>query len=162
MSDAGFVETPSGTAQDPGGSPPIPADPAQFFGSAASFSLSPSGGLKFKGDYPDGGRAACWLVVSKDQRYAFVSNTLASPAGSKAGIGLGKGAISTFAISPHGRLTLLSQTDASPGGFPGDEALTSDGKFLYVLNPSIFLPGPPGTPPGQARSTSTGLVQAAA
>ncbi|MGZ4229540.1 MAG: lactonase family protein [Solirubrobacteraceae bacterium] len=149
VSDAGFVATPSGTAADPGGSPPLPADPSQFFGSAASFSLSPSGGLKFKGDYPDGGRAACWLVVSKDQRYAFVSNTLASPAGSPAGIGSGKGAISTFAISPHGRLTLVSQTDASPfgdplqGGFPGDEALSSDGKFLYVLNPAIiFAPKP--------------------
>jgi len=142
VSDAGFVATPSGTATDPGGSPPLPQDPSQFFGSAASFKLSPSGGLTFKGDYPDGGRAACWLVVSKDGRYAFASNTLASPAGSPAGIGSGKGAISTFAISPHGRLTLLGQTDASPGGFPGDEAVSSDGKFLYVLNPAIIIPGP--------------------
>jgi 6-phosphogluconolactonase (cycloisomerase 2 family) len=143
VSDAGFVATPSGTATDPGGSPPLPQDPSQFFGSAASFKLSPSGGLTFKGDYPDGGRAACWLVVSKDGRYAFASNTLASPAGSPAGIGSGKGAISTFAISPHGRLTLLGQTDASPGGFPGDEAVSSDGKFLYVLNPAIiFAPKP--------------------
>lgn len=143
ISDAGFVATPSGTADSPGGSQPNPFDPSQFFGSATSFSLSPSGGLKFRGAYPDGGRAACWLIVSKDNRYAFVVNTLASPAGSPAGVGTGKGAISTFAISPHGRLTLLSQTDASPGGFPGDEALSSDGKFLYVLNPAIiFAPGP--------------------
>jgi 6-phosphogluconolactonase len=142
VSDPGFVATPSGTAADPAGSPPNPADPSQFFGSAASFKLSPSGGLKFKGDFPDGGRAACWLVVSKDGRYAFAANTLASPAGSPAGIGSGKGAISTFAVSPHGRLTLLSQTDASPGGFPGDEAVSSDGKFLYVLNASIIIPGP--------------------
>jgi 6-phosphogluconolactonase len=143
VSDAGFVATPSGTADNPGGSQPNPFDPSQFFGSAESFKLSPSGALTFKGDYPDGGRAACWLVVSKDGRYAFASNTLASPAGSAAGVGTGKGAISTFAISPHGRLTLLGQTDVSPGGFPGDEALSSDGKFLYVLNPSIiFAPGP--------------------
>jgi 6-phosphogluconolactonase (cycloisomerase 2 family) len=142
VSDAGFVATPSGSAANPSDSPPNPADPSQFFGSAASFSLSPSGALKFKGDYPDGGRAACWLVVSKDGRYAFASNTLASPAGSPAGIGSGQGAISTFAISPHGRLTLLGQTNASPGGFPGDEAVSSDGKFLYVLNPAIIIPGP--------------------
>ena len=149
VSDAGFVATPSGTADNPGGSQPNPFDPSQFFGSAASFSLSPSGALKFKGDYPDGGRAACWLVVSKDQRYAFASNTLASPAGSAAGVGTGKGAVSTFAVSPHGRLTLVSQTDAFPfgdptqgGGFPGDEALSSDGKFLYLLNPSIIFGGP--------------------
>ena len=142
VSDPGFVATPSGSAANPGDSPPNPADPSQFFGSAASFKLSPSGGLTFKGDYPDGGRAACWLVVSKDGRYAFAINTLASPAGSPAGIGSGQGAISTFAISPHGRLTLLGQTNASPGGFPGDEAVSSDGKFLYVLNPAIIIPGP--------------------
>jgi len=143
VSDAGFVATPSGTAAAPGGSQPNPFDPSQFFGSAESFKLSPSGALTFKGDYPDGGRAACWLVVSKDGRYAFASNTLASPAGSAAGVGTGKGAISTFAISPHGRLTLLGQTDASAPGFPGDEALSSDGKFLYVLNPAIiFAPAP--------------------
>jgi hypothetical protein len=29
--------------------------------------------------------------------------------------------------------------------------VSSDGKFLYVLNPSIFLPGPPGTPPGASQ-----------
>jgi 6-phosphogluconolactonase len=143
VSDAGFVATPSGTAAAPGGLQPNPFDPSQFFGSAESFKLSPSGALTFKGDYPDGGRAACWLVVSKDGRYAFASNTLASPAGSAAGVGTGKGAISTFAISPHGRLTLLGQTDASAPGFPGDEALSSDGKFLYVLNPAIiFAPAP--------------------
>jgi 6-phosphogluconolactonase (cycloisomerase 2 family) len=143
VSDPGFVATPSGTATDPGGSQPNPFDPSQFFGSATSFSLSPSGALKFKGQFPSGGRAACWLVVSNDGRYAFAVNTLASPAGSPAGVGTGKGAISTYAISPHGRLTLLGQTDASAGGFPGDEALSSDGKFLYVLNPSIiFAPGP--------------------
>jgi 6-phosphogluconolactonase (cycloisomerase 2 family) len=143
VSDAGFVATPSGTADNPGGSQPNPFDPSQFFGSATSFSLSPSGALTFKGQFPDGGRAACWLVVSKDGKYAFASNTLASPAGSPAGVGTGKGAISTFAISPHGRLTLLGQTDASPGGFPGDEAISSDGKFLYLLNPAIiFAPGP--------------------
>jgi 6-phosphogluconolactonase (cycloisomerase 2 family) len=145
VSDAGFVATPVCTESPcvPGDAGfPNPGDPSQFFGSAASFRLSPSGDLKFKGDFPSGGRAACWLVVSKDGRYAFVTNTLAAPAGSPAGIGSGQGAVSTYAISPHGRLTLLSQTDASPGGFPGDEALSPDSKFLYVLNPAIIIPGP--------------------
>jgi 6-phosphogluconolactonase len=142
VSDAGFVATPSGSAANPSDSEPNPGDPSQFFGSATSFSLSPSGNLRFKGEFPSGGRAACWLVVSKDGRYAFVTNTLASPAGSPAGIGSGQGAVSTYAISRHGVLTLLSQTNVSPGGFPGDEALSSDGKFLYVLDPAIIIPGP--------------------
>jgi 6-phosphogluconolactonase (cycloisomerase 2 family) len=142
VSDAGFVATPSGSAANPSDSPPNPADPSQFFGSAASFKLSPSGGLTFKGDFPSGGRAACWLVVTKDNRYAFVTNTLAAPAGSAAGIGSGQGVVAAYAISPHGRLTLLGQTNASPGGFPGDEALSSDSKYLYVLNPAVIIPGP--------------------
>ena len=142
VSDAGFVASPSGSAANPGDSPPNPADPSQFFGSAASFKLSPSGGLTFKGDFPSGGRAACWLVVTKDNRYAFVTNTLAAPAGSAAGIGSGQGVVAAYAISPHGRLTLLGQTNASPGGFPGDEALSSDSKYLYVLNPAVIIPGP--------------------
>jgi 6-phosphogluconolactonase (cycloisomerase 2 family) len=145
VSDAGFVATPVCT--DSPCTPtsvgfPHPEDPSQFFGSAASFSLNDSGNLRFKGDFPSGGRAACWLVVSKDGRYAFVTNTLASPAGSPAGIGSGVGAVATYAISRHGVLTLLGLTNTSPGGFPGDEALSSDGKFLYVLNPAVIIPGP--------------------
>jgi 6-phosphogluconolactonase len=137
VSDAGFVATPSGSAANPGDSPPNPADPSQFFGSAASFSLHSSGELTFKGDFPSGGRAACWLVVTKDNRYAFVTNTLSSPAGSPAGILTGTGAVSTYAISPHGRLTLVPQRADTGPGFPGDEAVTSDGKYLYVLVPFV-------------------------
>ena len=139
VSDAGFVETPSGSAANPGGSPPNPVDPAQFFGSTDSFSLHPSGTLVFKGSFPSGGRAACWVVISKDGRYAFVTNTLGGPAGSAAGATTGNLGVSTYSISPHGRLTLVAQTNAGPG-FPGDEAISSDGRYLYVLDPSIILP----------------------
>jgi len=134
VSDAGFVETPSGTDPNPG-------DPAQFTGSTDSFSLHPSGGLTFKGSYPSGGRAACWVVVSKDGRYAFVTNTLGGPAGSPAGVTTGTDGVSTYAVSPHGRLTLLGETNTGPG-FPGEEAISSDGRYLYVLDPSIILPIP--------------------
>jgi len=136
VTDAGFVETPSGTAANPGGSPPNPADPAQFFGSTDSFRLHPGGNLVFKGAFPSGGRAACWVVVSKDGRYAYVANTLGGPAGSPAGILTGDDGISTYAISPHGRLTLIGQTNTGPG-FPGEEALSSDGRYLYELVPFI-------------------------
>jgi len=132
ISDAGFVETPSGTQPNPG-------DPAQFFGSTDSFSLHPSGTLVFKGSYPSGGRAACWVVVSKDGRYAFITNTLSGPAGSAAGATSGNLAVATYAVSPHGRLTLVDQANTGPG-FPGDEAISSDGRYLYVLVPSIILP----------------------
>jgi 6-phosphogluconolactonase len=143
VTDAGFVATPSGTAANPGGSPPNPPDPSQFFGSTSSYSLSGGGGLTFKGEFPSGGRAACWVVVTPDGRYAFVTNTLSGPAGSAAGILTGHGGVSRYSISPHGRLALLGQTDVpasqpmEPSGFPGEEAISSDGRYLYVLDPFI-------------------------
>lgn len=142
VSDPGFVATPSGSAANPGDSPPNPADPSQFFGSLSSYGLSNSGDLTFKGEFPSGGRAACWVVVTPDGRYAFVTNTLSAPAGSPAGILTGNGGVSRYAVSPHGRLTLLGQTDVvpsqpGPSGFPGDEGLSSDSRYLYVLVPFI-------------------------
>jgi len=153
VSDAGFVATPSGSAANPGGSPPNPADPSQFFGSLTSYSLSGSGNLTFEGAFPSGGRAACWVVVTPDNRYAFVTNTLSAPAGSPAGILTGNGGVSRYSISPHGGLTLLGQTDVpastptQPSGFPGDETLSPDGRYLYVLIPIIVGGAPPNPPP---------------
>ena len=153
VSDAGFVATPSGTASNPGGSPPDPGDKSQFFGSVSSYSLSGGGNLTFKGEFPSGGRAACWVVVTPDGRYAFAANTLSAPAGSAAGILTGNGGVSRYSISRHGRLTLLGQTDVpasnpmQPSGFPGEEAITSDGRYLYVLDPIIVGGAPPAPPP---------------
>lgn len=143
VSDAGFVATPSGSAASPGGSPPNPGDPSQFFGSADAFRLGAGGNLTFKGEFPSGGRAACWVVVTPDGRYAFATNTLSGPAGSASGVLSGNDGVSRYAISPHGRLTLLGETNVpssqpgEPSGFPGEEALSSDGKYLYVLDPFI-------------------------
>jgi 6-phosphogluconolactonase len=147
VTDAGFVATASGSAANPGGSPPNPLDPSQFFGSTSSYSLSGPGGLTFKGEFPSGGRAACWVVVTPNGRYAFVTNTLSAPAGSASGALTGDGGVSRYAVSPHGRLTLLGQTDVpasqpmEPSGFPGEEALSGDGRYLYVLVP--FIEGGP-------------------
>jgi hypothetical protein len=79
-----------------------------------------------------------------------VTNTLSAPAGSAAGALTGSGGVSRYAVSRHGRLTLLGQTDVpasqamEPSGFPGEEALSSDGRYLYVLDPWI-VGGPTGT-----------------
>src|SRR5712692_1318311 len=64
--------------------------------------------------------AACWLVVSKDGRYAFTANA-------------GGGSISTFAIAPDGSLALVATTSLGAGSHPLDEAVSSNGRFLYVL-----------------------------
>jgi 6-phosphogluconolactonase (cycloisomerase 2 family) len=78
-------------------------------------SLSPSA--------PTTETAACWAVVTSDERFAYVTNT-------------GSGSISGYAIGPRGRLKLLDpdgQT-ALPGAAPIDAAIASHDRFLYTLN----------------------------
>lgn len=135
VSNAGLVNAPGD------GPPPIPQvfDPNEFIGSSTSYNLSNSGTLSRIGDVLSGGRAACWLVVSKDGKYAFVTNTLSDTIPD---IFSGIGGVTSYAIAPDGSLTYLSQVNTS-GGNPGDEAVSQDGKYLYVLVPTVF--GPPGS-----------------
>ncbi|HET6871339.1 MAG TPA: beta-propeller fold lactonase family protein [Solirubrobacteraceae bacterium] len=155
----GFAFTPSGTLlvsnvgqvngtfAYPAGSVPIPQilDPAQFTGSASSYSLSSTGALApVTTEVLSGGRGACWLVLSKDGKFAFVTNTLSTAPilGPPNGIGTGAGGLTTYRVGSDGSLTRLSQTDLGPGS-PTDEAVSADGKFLYVSDPNV--PPPPAT-----------------
>lgn len=79
-----------------------------------------------------------YIRFTPSGRFAFVS-------------GKGSGAMSSFAVSPNGELTLLQSVAALTGGIfsePIDEDITPDGKFLYVVTPmaalgnSFFLPIP--------------------
>ena len=128
VSNAGYVATPSGTA-------PNPADFTQFTGSAATYKVSPTGKLTFVSNTPTGGRAACWLVVTKNGKTAFVTNTLA-----KAPPASGVGALSSLSVGSGGKMTLLKQTNTGPG-FPSDMALSNDDKYLYVIDAHV-MPGP--------------------
>ncbi|HET7047029.1 MAG TPA: beta-propeller fold lactonase family protein [Solirubrobacteraceae bacterium] len=136
VSNVGFVGPP---VNFPDGNPPFAqvGDLSQFAGSASSYNLSSTGDLAaISTEVLSGGRGACWLVLSKDQKYAFVSNTLAT------GLppGTGAGAITTYTVGSDGSLTRVGQTDADPGNAT-DLAVSPDGKFLYMLNPGVF--GPP-------------------
>lgn len=66
--------------------------------------------------------AACWVVVTKDGRYTYTTNT-------------GSNSISGYAIAPSGGLTLLNADGrtASTGATPIDMALSRDSGFLYAL-----------------------------
>jgi 6-phosphogluconolactonase len=142
----------NGPINYPTGSPPLlqtpipqALDPAEFVGSASSYSLSATGTLTpVSTEVASGGRAACWLVLSKDGRFAFVTNTLSTTAalGPPTGIGSGAGGLTTYSVGSGGSLTRLSQTDVGPGT-PTDMAVSSDGKFLYVGVPTV--PPPPAT-----------------
>jgi 6-phosphogluconolactonase len=67
--------------------------------------------------------AACWVVISKDGHFAFVSNTTS-------------GTISSFAIDAAGKLSVVQQAAAFLGSesVVTDMAMTQNGKFLYVLS----------------------------
>ena len=66
----------------------------------------------------------CWAVVTPDDRFAFTTN-------------FADGAVSRFAIASDGSLSLEDATAGiSVDGMPGlrDEALSSDGRFLYTID----------------------------
>jgi 6-phosphogluconolactonase len=69
--------------------------------------------------------AACWVTISRNGRFAYVTNT-------------GSGSVSGYAIAPDGSLTLLDAdgvTGVTGGGSaPSDEDFSVDGRFLYTRN----------------------------
>jgi 6-phosphogluconolactonase (cycloisomerase 2 family) len=121
LSNAGSVRT-----------SPAQLDPTQLRGSVLSFDFAGAGALTATGNVASGGRASCWLVVTKDGRYLFTTNTLSDTVPD---LTTGIGAISRFSVASDGTLTLLGQTDTGPG-FPSDVALSSDSQYLYVIDPT--------------------------
>jgi 6-phosphogluconolactonase (cycloisomerase 2 family) len=71
---------------------------------------------------PTNETANCWVVVTPNGRYAYVTNT-------------GSGSISGYAINFAGELTLLDDDGRAgvTGGGPIDLALSDNGRFLYSL-----------------------------
>jgi 6-phosphogluconolactonase len=64
--------------------------------------------------------ASCWLSLTRDGQFAFVSNT-------------GSGTLSSYKVDESGTLTLSAALAASiPGSAPIDSALSDDGAILYV------------------------------
>jgi 6-phosphogluconolactonase len=133
VSNAGLVKTPSGAM-------PNPADFTQFTGTVATYKVSDTGKVSFVSNASSGGRAACWLIVSKNGKVAVTTNTLSSGTPPTGGPTSGAGAVATLSVSPNGHLHVLKQANTSPG-FPGDEAFSHDDKYLYVIDPSIIVPG---------------------
>jgi 6-phosphogluconolactonase (cycloisomerase 2 family) len=87
---------------------------------AASYDLAGDGSVStITGPVETGQGAACWLVASKDGRFAFVANAASA-------------SVSTFAVSPDGSLAFLGARTI-PGMTPLDLAISENGRFLYVL-----------------------------
>jgi 6-phosphogluconolactonase (cycloisomerase 2 family) len=66
--------------------------------------------------------AACWVVISKNGQYAYITNT-------------GSGSISSYRIEKNGAISLLEAQAGltGEGSSPIDMALSKDGRFLYAL-----------------------------
>ena len=75
------------------------------------------------GSVANGQTDSCWVVISKDQRFAFTAN-------------FGSGTISSYRIDPSsGAVSLLAGAAASTGAAsqPVDLSLSADGRFLFLL-----------------------------
>ena len=124
--------------------PPDPADPTLFTGTTSSYTLDRFGNVTPNGGpVASGGRGACWIVITGNHKYAFVTNSLSTfPPGT------GTGGVARYAVAPNGTLTLIGQTDDSPStppgaSFPTDLTLSQDSRYLYVLSPTLgMLPAP--------------------
>jgi len=87
---------------------------------AASYELGTDGSVStITAPVETGQLAACWLVASKNGRYAFVANAASS-------------SVSTFAVSPAGELSFRRAVRID-GMTALDLALSENGHYLYVL-----------------------------
>lgn len=124
----GFAES----RQDPGtlivaqGNFPPPTQ-----GGASSYNVDPRTGRQqtISGDVKNGQSDSCWVVLSKGERYAFITNFFSNT-------------VSSYTVGPHGTLTLKQAvagvTDTTPFG-ANDEATSGNNReFLYARN---FLDG---------------------
>jgi 6-phosphogluconolactonase len=104
---------------------------SEAFGGAAGASTASSYAIKngqlqvISSSVPTHQTAACWLVVSKNGKYAYTTNT-------------GSSSVSGFEISPDGSITLLDADgvtgETAAGSRPIDAIFSKNGRYLYVLS----------------------------
>ena len=94
--------------------------------SVSSYEVSENGDLSsISVGVPTTQSAACWVVLTRDQRFAYTSNT-------------GSGTISGYRVSWDGKLKLLNADGITgttgAGSKPIDMALSNNSRYLYSLN----------------------------
>jgi 6-phosphogluconolactonase (cycloisomerase 2 family) len=100
----------------------------QDWGPAKPVLISPS--------VPDTQSAACWVAVTPNGQYAYVTNT-------------GSGTVSSYGIQKSGQIALAQAAAATSGAGPIDVTVSPDGRGLFVLNAgshsiASFAIGPDG------------------
>jgi 6-phosphogluconolactonase (cycloisomerase 2 family) len=94
--------------------------------SVSSYEVSDDGDLAgISLGVPTTESAACWVVLTRDQRFIYTSNT-------------GSGTISGYRVGWDGKLKLLNADGVTgttgAGSKPVDMALSNDSRYLYSLN----------------------------
>ena len=93
----------------------------------SSYEVDDEGILEtISGSVPTKQTAACWVVITRNGKFAYTSNT-------------GNGVITGYRVSHDGKLSLLNPTGVSaptggPNSKPVDLALTRRSRFLYGIN----------------------------
>ncbi|MBB6671881.1 lactonase family protein [Cohnella nanjingensis] len=92
----------------------------------SSYSMSDNGLLQvISGSVLNGQKTACWVTTTRDERFAFTTNTLS-------------GTISTYRIDGNGALTVMGHITSTPlgapTGLPIDAGVSRDGRHFYTLN----------------------------
>lgn len=100
---------------------------SEAFGGAPNGSAVSSYNLRdgqltvLSGSIPTTQTAACWIVITKNGKFAYASNTASNN-------------ISSYRVGRTGRLTLQEAVATPTGAGPIDMALNKNSRFLYVLN----------------------------
>lgn len=84
-----------------------------------------NGGLQLiSASVPTGQTAACWIVVTKDGKFAYSTNA-------------GSASLSGYQVNGDGSLTLLNSRagETGEGTGPTDAAVSNNGRFVYALSP---------------------------
>jgi 6-phosphogluconolactonase len=92
--------------------------------SVSSYEVSDDGELvAISSAVPTHQTAACWVVLTRNERFAYDSNT-------------GSGTISGYRVAPNGTLQLLNSDGVTGTTGPGpiDLALNRNSRYLYSLN----------------------------
>ena len=95
-------------------------------GAVSSYQLGFSAGLApVSGSVANAESAPCWVVLAKNDRYAYVSNTAS-------------GSVSAYRVALDGAVSLIGAdgraADTGEGSKPIDMALTRNDRHLYVLD----------------------------
>ena len=87
----------------------------------SSYAVSPSGGLTIlSGSVADNQMAACWLVATSNNEFAYTTNAHS-------------GTISSYTIYHNGTIKLLQEVAANTGTGDLDMSLAKNSRFLYVF-----------------------------